>query len=206
MKDVVVGVKAMAVSAQSSRLSSQIDEIREQRGDLVTLDDVAEVVHSLMASLEGDLSAADLQVHRELNEIVEFIRQARSDIAALQPQRLSDEHIVSATDELGAVVQATEEATSVFLDAAEQLENLAEQTTEEGLPDTLRDISTKIYEASSFQDITGQRITKVVSALRHIEQKVIGLASILDVRHEDPVPLEDPANLFCHPNGLSNDP
>jgi chemotaxis protein CheZ len=37
---------------------------------------------------------------------------------------------------------------------------------------------TRVYEACNFQDITGQRITKVVKALQHIEQKVDGLLAI----------------------------
>ena len=36
----------------------------------------------------------------------------------------------------------------------------------------LMDITTGIYEACNFQDITGQRITKVVTALQQIEGKV----------------------------------
>ncbi len=35
--------------------------------------------------------------------------------------------------------------------------------------------TTGIYEACTFQDITGQRITKVVTALKHIEDTVDGL-------------------------------
>ena len=35
--------------------------------------------------------------------------------------------------------------------------------------------ATKIYEACAFQDITGQRITKVVGALRQIQDKVQAL-------------------------------
>ena len=36
----------------------------------------------------------------------------------------------------------------------------------------LQAATTKIYEACSFQDITGQRITKVVTTLKTIEGKV----------------------------------
>jgi chemotaxis protein CheZ len=36
---------------------------------------------------------------------------------------------------------------------------------------------TQVYEACNFQDITGQRITKVVRALKHIEQKVEALVA-----------------------------
>jgi chemotaxis protein CheZ len=43
---------------------------------------------------------------------------------------------------------------------------------------------TKILEACSFQDITGQRITKVVKSLKTIDEKVSRLLEIL----EDKIP------------------
>jgi chemotaxis protein CheZ len=36
---------------------------------------------------------------------------------------------------------------------------------------------TQVYESCNFQDITGQRITKVVKALKHIESRVDALVS-----------------------------
>ena len=41
----------------------------------------------------------------------------------------------------------------------------------------LQDAVTQIYEACSFQDITGQRITKVVTTLKAIEGKVAHIIS-----------------------------
>jgi chemotaxis protein CheZ len=39
-----------------------------------------------------------------------------------------------------------------------------------------------VFEACSFQDITGQRIAKVVEALQHIEQRVAHFADVMDAR------------------------
>src|SRR3546814_20665853 len=39
----------------------------------------------------------------------------------------------------------------------------------------ITDAVTRVYEACNFQDITGQRITKIVKALQHIETKVDAL-------------------------------
>ena len=41
----------------------------------------------------------------------------------------------------------------------------------------LQDATTRIYEACSFQDITGQRITKVVGTLKTIEAKVVQIVA-----------------------------
>ena len=44
-------------------------------------------------------------------------------------------------------------------------------------PRQLQEATTRIYEACSFQDITGQRITKVVSTLKTIEAKVASIVA-----------------------------
>ena len=36
----------------------------------------------------------------------------------------------------------------------------------------LQDLTMRIFEACSFQDITGQRISKVVAALKMVEQRI----------------------------------
>ena len=41
----------------------------------------------------------------------------------------------------------------------------------------MQDATTRIYEACSFQDITGQRITKVVGTLKTIEAKVVQIVA-----------------------------
>ena len=51
------------------------------------------------------------------------------------------------------------------------IESVAEVISDEQ-SNVLSDAVTQIYEACSFQDITGQRIHKVVTALREIEEKV----------------------------------
>jgi chemotaxis protein CheZ len=40
----------------------------------------------------------------------------------------------------------------------------------------------RIFEACSFQDLTGQRVTKVISTLRHIEDRVTKFADALGVK------------------------
>ncbi len=153
-------------------LRKRLEVIEAERGGLVALPDVAEVVESLMRTMDGDITGFDVRVQEELRKLVSFIEDVKSEIIGVQPEEISQHHIPVAADELDAVVRATEEATGVILDAAEELDNLAE-TMEGAAAIKLQEITTKIYEASNFQDITGQRITKVVKALSQIESTVI---------------------------------
>lgn len=162
-----------------SSVAARLDELRDEHGDRVDIADVGDVVTSLMTTIEGDIGVADLRVHRELNELLNYIQQARREIADIRPDRLRAESIQVATDELDAVVAATEEATGKFMDAAESLENLASEIDND-TSFILNSLATQIYEASSFQDITGQRIAKVVNALHHIEERIERLANLMD--------------------------
>lgn len=166
----------MNVAGASDRFLANVEEIRDTAGDSVALDDVADIVHCLMTSIEGDISLADLKLHDERAELVKYIRAARVDIAAIQPDRIRAEQIRPALDELDAVVMATAESTETFLDVAETLESMAEEAGEEERAEIMRRLATQIYEASNFQDITGQRIAKVVTLLHTIENKLTVLA------------------------------
>jgi chemotaxis protein CheZ len=135
---------------------------------------IEEIVQSVVVSLRGDLTAADLSLYQELEGLARFIQSAKAEIAALRPDEIQNEHLPSAADELDAIVGNTEEATGIILDSVEKIEAIAQKIQgDDGTQ--IADIVTKIYEACNFQDITGQRITKVVKTLKQIENKVAAL-------------------------------
>ena len=135
---------------------------------------IEEIVQSVVVSLRGDLTAADLSLYQELEGLARFIQSAKAEIAALRPDEIQNEHLPSAADELDAIVGNTEEATGIILDSVEKIEAIAQKIEGENGTQIV-DVVTKIYEACNFQDITGQRITKVVKTLKQIENKVAAL-------------------------------
>lgn len=133
-----------------------------------------EVVEAAMASAEADLHGA--AGYRDIIELAKFIQSARSEIAELRPQEINEEHLPTATDELDAIVQSTEGATNSIFEAVEAIESLTAEMDPQ-TADAVTNHVTAVYEACSFQDITGQRITKVVFALKQIEEKIDQLLS-----------------------------
>ncbi len=132
---------------------------------------VADVVHAVLATMSGDLSAQETSLLAEVEALGKTIASAKAEIAALRVDDITDNHIPFATDELDAIVEHTATATNAILNSCETLDDVASSLT--GEPATrLQDATTRIYEACSFQDITGQRITKVVTTLKAIEAKV----------------------------------
>ena len=141
---------------------------------LASAAEISAVVETVMNSLSGDVSLTEFKLYHELQKLADYIQSAKREIAAIRPDEIRATHIPMATDELDAVVDATAEATGIILDSAESLEKVAGAMPIEA-GEEIRNIATRIYEACNFQDVTGQRITKVVRALKHIEEKIDAL-------------------------------
>ena len=110
----------------------------------------------------------------ELTGLKDTIDSLRRHLQSSTPGTISQTHVPNAKDELDAVVQSTEAATNTIMTACE---NVLEQ-----IKDAPADIAkgieadiVRIYEACTFQDITGQRITKVIKTLKQIDGKVCDL-------------------------------
>jgi chemotaxis protein CheZ len=160
----------MPAASNNPELQRQLAKLQSQ-GDPVSAAEVTAIVESVMSRLAGDLTPTDLKLYTELESLARFIQTARSEIAAVRPEAIGSEDIPLATDELDAVIGATEEATGTILDACEALEKLSGTVPAETAEQITNSV-TRIYEACNFQDITGQRITKVVKTLKHIEDRV----------------------------------
>ncbi|MBP2229077.1 chemotaxis regulatin CheY-phosphate phosphatase CheZ [Azospirillum agricola] len=121
-------------------------------------------------------------LRRELMEMAASIEQARREVAALRPADGGGDKILSATNELDAIVISTERASFEILNAAERLMDLSGKLRGAGAdPGLCGEIDAEvnnIFTACSFQDLTGQRTSKVVNALRYIEQRVIAMINI----------------------------
>jgi chemotaxis protein CheZ len=143
-------------------------------------------VRAVLGSMAGDLSATEAALLAELEGLGRTVARAKQEIARLKVDDITDSHIPSATDELDAIVDHTAQATNEILDCCEVLETVAVGATKEQA-EALQGVITRIYEACSFQDITGQRIGKVVTALKAIETRIASITGrYMEGRDADP--------------------
>lgn len=132
--------------------------------------EVVQIIQSVMTGV-GSETEATKKLQQELQLLHDYIENMRSELAQMRSIEISHKHIPTVTDELDAVVGETATATGKIMDACDRFVPLAEKL-EPGIRDEITAIVTSIYEACSFQDITGQRITKVVKTVKNIETKV----------------------------------
>lgn len=121
------------------------------------------------------------QLEQEIEKIAQYIAEAKLEIAALNVAAVdtgNDKNITHASLELNEVVRHTEEATNLIMDKADAIMAIAGALTDAGTSAKLNEHAVGILESCSFQDITGQRIRKVLGTLEQIELRVNRLVKL----------------------------
>ncbi len=141
--------------------------------------EVLDLSQQLVDAMQAFFGSLDSKVIGEFRYIGTYIARTRQEIAALRPNDIKEERIPSAGAELEAIVRHTEVATHTIMSAAETI--MSADPNEPGFADLVNDRVLEIFQACSFQDITGQRVRKVVDTLKHIEERVERFAKVMGV-------------------------
>ena len=117
-----------------------------------------------------------------LVEMFGQISSMRRELAALQGDGKGS--FASMTDTLDAIVENTEVAGNAILESMEaisasvgKLQDVKDPKTA-AVCDEIVDSTNKVFEACAFQDLTGQRITRVVKSLKFMEDHINKLVRI----------------------------
>jgi chemotaxis protein CheZ len=182
------------VSPMHREIMSELRAIRAQMGRPVNgaaTETIGESVTRGVAETNAMLETYRAQIEQceklkvELDLIHDAITRTKREIAVLHGKSFSGEEMAKVTGELGAVVGGTEEATQQILEAAEAIDNAATALSKVTSPDQQKLLSEEIgervvsiFEACNFQDLTGQRINKVMTTMKFIENHITVMMDI----------------------------
>jgi chemotaxis protein CheZ len=123
--------------------------------------------HDEIGRLTGELRF----VHAALNGATKPHEAERGLHSAVPPTRV--------VGELEAAVVSSEQAVQKILTAAEDIDQAANNLTaalkgdlERGLAQDIRDRVVQIFEACNYQDLTSQRLAKVIAAVQRVESLI----------------------------------
>jgi chemotaxis protein CheZ len=162
----------------------------------LVLEAIEKLERSLVVKSEG---IEPDRVRVDLVEMMNAITRTKAEIAAIRPAPDNPSHFGHASSELDAIVDTTEKATSDILAAAERIQSIAWTLREQGVDAAVCDLidahATEVYTACSFQDLTGQRIRKVIEVLRFIEERIETMIHIWRLDDLEFVPGGNPAHI-----------
>ena len=155
----------------------------DERGDLADRVGALRAHYDTIASSRAQ--PEDLHLMEQVGSLAEWLDGAREDLSMLGAGSIVEHQIPAATNELEAVTIHTEAATTRILYECEALERAMDGTT---CHPAVSVAVARVYEACSFQDITAQRIAKVVQTLRLLETHLSHIVRIVGY-----VPLPEPS-------------
>ncbi|WP_181699415.1 protein phosphatase CheZ [Chthonobacter albigriseus] len=180
-------ILANANGAGSTAGGPQGDRSAEILREIVELKKLVQPTKEVSREIIDDYRhqmAEAMKLKKELDEIQEAILRTKREIATLHVSGFKGAEMSRVTDELDAVVGGTESATDQILAAAESIDDAASTLSarlkgeDNALASDIQEKILMIFEACNFQDLTGQRINKVVNVLRFIEDRVMRMMEI----------------------------
>ncbi len=161
------------------------DEIMSELRALRSLVRPAEqVTQQMIDAYKAQITEA-AKLKTELDLIQDAIVQTKQEIATLHVTGFEGPEMARVTNELDAIVGGTERATEQILSNSEEIDQMAatlaarlKDDQNQALVQDMQERVVKIFEACNFQDLTGQRITKVVSTLKFIETHIVRMMEI----------------------------
>ena len=152
---------------------------------LNAINELREEIKSLGTAEQAILNPDD-DIRQEVACMIKSIGQAKAEIAAIRHPHSEEGRFDKASKQLDAILEATESATHDILMAAEEIEKVVSEASEAdpsnqavaSLGNDIGGLVIQILEACSFQDITGQRVTKVVKTMSYIEERILAVIDI----------------------------
>lgn len=169
-----VPAAGLSAAATEAAPNPRLDEILTAINDLrrITQASAGETIEACRREL-GEAFA----MRHELEVMKEAITRTKGEIASLHRSETTGKGMRRVAGELDAVVESTEQATSTILGSVEKIETNANMMRGLRLPkaaqenvDGILDSVIAAYEACNFQDLTGQRISKIVNVLKFVEE------------------------------------
>jgi chemotaxis protein CheZ len=121
----------------------------------------------------------------DADAIQRALNRTKQQIVAMHVAAFSPPGSPRVTRELDAIAESAERATQRILDAAEDIEEAAnnlsaslKQEQEAALALDIQDHVLRIFEACNFQDLSGQRIANVLMTLKFIEERIAHMMEI----------------------------
>jgi len=188
----VFRIEESARAQATGRAAEDTLRRRELMTEIETLRDLIgpDADRSALERARAQIAEAQAYKH-ELSLIYAAVERTRSEMAALDAGADEGRRIARAGCELAAIVGGTERATQSILQAAEKIDQAAAALAQsvsgdhdQTLTKTIQDGVVQIFEACSFQDLTGQRVDRVLKTMAFVEEHVARLIAIWDVVEE----------------------
>lgn len=160
-------------------IPDQAEQLDARADDAIPLREVIAMAEKVTSALKPLVRSLDKSMYRELKEMLDCIEELRGDLSKVDPDDIFSRRIPEMGRELGAIVSATEVATNSIMTIAEQVVD-ADKSDPQAYAKFVEQHMMAIFEACGFQDLTGQRVTRVIQTVEVIEERIGVLCRMIE--------------------------
>ncbi len=140
------------------------------------------------------------KLKNQVYHLFESMQGFRRELAAARHPEAKVDRFETMAEQLDAIVKGTEEATHTILQSIEGISELINQRRDElsaqedgAWMKQIDELVNQVFVSCAFQDITGQRITKVVTSMGYIEGRINAMVELWgrEGLSSEPVPSSD---------------
>jgi len=155
------------------------EQLQTSSDNEIPLRDVIAMAEKVTSALKPLVRSLDKSMYRELMEMLNCIEELRGDLSKIDPDDIFSRRIPEMGRELSAIVSATEVATNTIMNIAEQVVD-ADKSDPKSYAQFVEQHMMAIFEACTFQDLTGQRVTRVIQTVEVIEERIEVLCRMIE--------------------------
>ncbi len=125
------------------------------------------------------------KLRSEIFNLFKYIQSLRTEIVQINSRTDERTHFQTMSEHLDEIVTSTEQATDSILEKLEEIDNFVEEIRGSGadgpvpgLCDQINDKTMAAIESCTFQDITGQRVGRIVKSMQFVEERVSAMVDL----------------------------
>ncbi len=164
-------------------INKTVRDIRDRRADGKSIEDIIALAELSAESLKTFYQSLDNGIYGEIRNYSDHLTSIKRSVSRLKTGDNGLTRISRAIGDLQEVVKTTESATDTIMEQAEEMLSLTmDPSNPNAYQMAVTNHVTSIFEACSFQDLTGQRIQRVVSSLERLEERITQMHEVLNLQ------------------------
>ncbi len=161
------------------RVDEIVDSINQQRDGGISLVELLSLTKIMVESLQSIVDDLDDDLGSDVQAIARHIERTQLELGEIPADSMAELAMPDVDMDLKEVVQSTEAATNTILQSAEQIMSASDEDMDT-YRQTVDDAVMAIFEACCFQDLTGQRISRVSDTLSQISQHLKYVTDVIN--------------------------
>ncbi len=157
----------------SEWLFSRLKDLQNENNGVIDINHVDNIIKKFLEILRPYLkNQQEAEIFHQMEKVLAQFSSLKRDISNMSDEILNKDFIPDITMNLRAVILQTEKSVTGIIDVSDEIAALSKEINDHEIRESLIIKSTRILELCNFQDLTGQRIQKIVHHLTEIESVI----------------------------------